>query len=122
MEKVDIISDDVAAIRRLLEGDKYSTGLVEQVRHNTTDLMEMKRLKETAGYSNDTLFTMSWLFFVLALVTVVIETGIAIGDIRHLIPLTPIQAWVLSATLGLASKFFVAFPAAIFAYGLINRR
>ena len=119
--KVEVMADDVAAIRRLLEGDKYTPGLVARVSSNTADIATMKKRQENSGYSNSTLVAVSWMFLVSAVVITVLDRGALISDIRHLTNMTGAQAWVLSVFLGFGGKFLVAFPTAVFVYGILNR-
>ena len=121
VEKVDVMADDVAAIRRLLEGDKYTPGLVQKVHANTADIAAMKKKQENSGYSNSTLVAVSWLFLASAIVITVLDRGALISDIRHLTNLSGTQAWGLTVLLGFGSKFLVAFPTAVLVYGLLNR-
>ena len=119
--KVEVMAEDVAAIRRLLEGDKYTPGLVQRVHINTADIADMKKKQENSGYSSSTLIAVSWMFLVSAVIITVLDRGALISDIRHLTNMTGAQAWVLSILLGFGGKFLVSFPTAVLVYSLLNR-
>ena len=120
VEQVEAIAENVTYIRHMLEGDDFSTGLVKQVKANEADIKDMRKDQEKSGYSNSTLVAISWIFLVVALVITVADRAVLISDIRHLLPITAIQAGSMSVVLGVTAKVMIAVPVTVFISGIIN--
>lgn len=114
VELVEESNKKADRILLLLEGDRHSPGLIDQIKKNTADIDTLKSAGERCVTVTSTLASVALLFFFLVPVAIFMDRYFLISEIRYNLNIADVWAALVSSVIGLFAQGMAIFVILVF--------